>query len=33
MWYIEMLESFGIICAIGVVLAISLGIVARILKE
>lgn len=33
MWYTEMLQSFGLICAIGIALAIGLGFVARILKE
>ena len=33
MWYTEMLQGFGIVCAIGVILAIGLGLVARCLKE
>ena len=33
MWYVEMLKSFGLVCGIGVVIAISLGLLVRKLKE
>lgn len=33
MWYMEMLKSFSLVCAVGIVIAIGAGLVARYLKE